>query len=345
MSKLNDFKPNDSSPLVVAYGGGVDSTSMLVLLVEQGIKPDLILFADTGGEKPETLEYIPVMNAYLAKHDFPQIEVVKKLTLDSTSYNDLTGNCLDNETLPSLAFGMKSCSIKWKHQPQDKYLMGAKRGPMKGDAHPVWIDAQERGVKPIKLIGYDASPADIRRAKNAPVETEDFLYWYPLIDLDIKRPQCIEIIIRAGLPVPIKSACFFCPASKKWELYWLAGTSPHLFEKALEMEVTAMTGHHTRFDEIEMGAGFMELIGSGDRWPSTKTTVGLGRTFAWNHWARMNGVCDSDGKVIMDPVKCLELSDELKAETGGGNAADRRDSGKVIKVVQIEPPEQQLQLF
>ena len=36
-------------PLVVSYGLGVDSTAMLIHLQQQGIRPDLILFADTGG--------------------------------------------------------------------------------------------------------------------------------------------------------------------------------------------------------------------------------------------------------------------------------------------------------
>lgn len=32
---------------MVAYGLGVDSTAVLVLLQQQGIRPDAILFADT----------------------------------------------------------------------------------------------------------------------------------------------------------------------------------------------------------------------------------------------------------------------------------------------------------
>ncbi len=117
-------------------------------------------------------------------------------------------------------------------------------------------------------------------------------------------------------------ACFFCPASQKWELWWLAGAHPELFEKALEIEIVAMTGHHTRFDSIEMGAGFMELIGSGKRWPSAKTTVGLGRSFAWNHWARMNQVVNADGKVIAGREWCLAKANKLRND--GGNAMDLR---------------------
>lgn len=46
--------PDPNSPIIVSYGGGTNSTAMLIAMVLKGIKPDLILFADTGGsyQKP-----------------------------------------------------------------------------------------------------------------------------------------------------------------------------------------------------------------------------------------------------------------------------------------------------
>jgi hypothetical protein len=312
----------EGSPIVVCYGAGVDSTAMLIELHKAGLRPDAITFADVGSEKPETYAMVDTMNEWCRSVGFPQIVTCTKQTLPTTGYSTLTGNCLDNETLPSLAFGMKSCSIKWKQGPQDQYIMGCKSGPNQCAPHPLWTDCQQRGIKPVKLIGYDAGPADLRRSKRLKDHDDHFEYRYPLQQLGMAREDCIATIIEAGLPVPIKSACWFCPASQKWELWWLAGSHPELFEKALELELKAMTGRHTRFDEIEMGAGFMELIGSGNRWPSTKTTVGLGRSFAWNHWARMNKVCNEHGRVIADPEWCLAQANKLKLN--GGNASDLR---------------------
>lgn len=313
------------SPVIVANGLGVDSTAMLVAMRRQGIRPDLITFADTGGEKPETYAHLDVMNDWCRSVGFPETTVVRKLTKDSTPYNDLEGNCLSNETLPGIAFHMKSCSIKWKGTPQDQFVTGVTKGPNKRDPHPVWIEAQRRGVKPVKLIGYDSGPADLRRSKKAITENDKFYFRYPLQDLGWARKDCIKAIIEEGLPVPVKSACWFCPVSQKWELWWLAGAHPELFERALKLEYNAMTGHHTRFDEIEMGGSFEDLIGSGDRWPSTKTTVGLGMKFAWGHWARMNKIVDGNGKVIADPDHCLSMA-TLEQESGG-NAMDQRTCG------------------
>jgi len=42
---------------VVSFGGGTNSTAMLVGMWERGERPDAILFADTGGEKPHTYQH------------------------------------------------------------------------------------------------------------------------------------------------------------------------------------------------------------------------------------------------------------------------------------------------
>ena len=324
-----------NSGVVVCYGAGVDSTAMLLAMHDQGIKPDLISFADTGAEKPETYDQVDKMNTWLASKGWPLVTVCKKLTLETTPYNDLGGNCSHNETLPSLAFGMKSCSIKWKQGPQDAILKGVTRGPNKRDPHPLWLKAKDSGVKLVKLIGYDSSPADIRRSKKVKTEDADFLYSYPLQDLGWTREDCIKRILEEGMEVPIKSACFFCPASQKWELFWLAGKHPDLFMKALEIEHRAMIGKHSRWgeDDCEYDEAWEELINEpADRWPQTGITVGLGRSFAWNHWAREQGIIDrASGEFVHNSERYLQEAEALKA--GGGNAADNRTCG----AVEVEP--------
>jgi len=309
-------------PIYVCYGGGVDSTAMLCALKHAGIVPDLITMANTGGEKPETYQYVRYFSAVIKVWGFPEVSWCKKIPTDRVPYTTLEGNCTDNETLPSLAFGMKSCSIKWKQVPQDYFVKGCLSGPNKCDPHPTWVRAQALGVKPIKLIGYDAGKADIRRSKRLKSDDPWFRYEYPLQILGWEREQCMEAIAAEGLPVPIKSACFYCPASKKWELWWLAGTHPHLLERSLEMEYKALTGHHSRFDEIEFGDSWWNLVQGATSFPSSNTTVGLGRSMSWNQWAFTNGLVDKNRKFIGDRAECLRMSDELRGK--GGNAADQR---------------------
>src|SRR5262249_931243 len=47
------------------------------------------------------------------------------------------------------------------------------------------------------------------------------------------------VIAAAGLPVPMKSSCFFRPASKKHEIVWLKQHHPELLERALAVERNA----------------------------------------------------------------------------------------------------------
>lgn len=335
--------------VALCFGAGVDSTGMIVALHAAGIRPDIITFADTGGEKKKSLEHITRMNKVLASWGWPLIDVCRKQTLASTGYSDLYGNCMANETLPSLAFGMKSCSIKWKQGPQDQFIKGAKRGPNACAPHPIWTEYQDTGVRICKLIGYDCSKADIRRSKNLPAADADFDYAYPLQVIGWARQDCVNAITQylgADL-VPIKSACFFCPASKAWELFWLAANDPDQMDAALLMERRALTGRHSRFDEVEFGASWDELVRTADRFPSTATSVGLGRSFAWNQWARVNGVVDADFKTLRtaDAKERFATMAELLRCQGEDNALDARNAGagagKVIPIRQVE----QLQLF
>jgi hypothetical protein len=203
-------------PLVIAYGLGVDSTAALIGLEERGIRPDLILFADTGNEKQETYDYLPVIQGWLAGVGFPPVGVVRKVVKDFKHwppYHSLGENCLTNGTLPSLAFGFKSCSLKWKVFPQDKFCNSWRPA----------TDCWAAGGKVRKVIGYDAGPKDRKRYAQAEgVEDPKYDYWYPLIDWGWDRDRCKREIAEAGLPVPPKSACYFCPSTQPEELHEMA---------------------------------------------------------------------------------------------------------------------------
>jgi len=207
-----DTYTHRTDPLVVSYGAGVDSTAMVVEFVRRGIRPDYILFADTGGEKPETLAFLSLMEAYLAAAGFPPITTVRYVPRDFKDwppYHTLEENCLTNATLPSLAFGFRSCSQKWKIVPQRRYLQ--KQAAVQ--AH--W----RRGGRVIQCIGFDAGPPDLRRFAHRGRTTDRFYhYWYPLIEWGWDRARCIDEIANAGMPVPPKSSCFFCPAMKPAEI-------------------------------------------------------------------------------------------------------------------------------
>jgi 3'-phosphoadenosine 5'-phosphosulfate sulfotransferase (PAPS reductase)/FAD synthetase len=138
-------RPWPDSPLVVAYGLGVDSTAMLIEFARLGLRPDLILFADTGGEKPETYAYLRVIRPFLARVGFPDVVVVRYQP-KRAAYHTLEEQCLHTGTLPSLAYGGKSCSLKYKRRPQDKYILG----------HYPPDELLRCGQRVVRAIGFEA---------------------------------------------------------------------------------------------------------------------------------------------------------------------------------------------
>ena len=67
---------------MVSYGGGANSTALLIGLHQHRIPVDLILFADTGAEHPHTYAYLDVMDRWLKDHGMPPITRVYKTTRD-----------------------------------------------------------------------------------------------------------------------------------------------------------------------------------------------------------------------------------------------------------------------
>lgn len=213
-------------PVVVAYGMGTNSTAMLIECVNQGIKIDLILSADTGAEKPYTYDYRDMMSCWLKSHGYPEITVVKKVDKDGNIMT-LIDNCIDNNMLPALAYGYKKCSLKFKIEPQNKFVNN-------------WPSAKEcwkSSNKVVKMIGYHW---DEWERADGHEEDEKYIYRYPLIEQGYGQSDCIEIIKSSGLPLPGKSSCYCCPAMKKKEIIDLKINYPELLEKALFIERNAI---------------------------------------------------------------------------------------------------------
>lgn len=206
---------------VVSYGAGTNSTAMLVGLHEHNERPDAILFADTGAERPETYQLRDVVSDWCESIGFPQIVTVAEI-------ESLEDNCLRRAALPAIAYGFRSCSEHYKIRPQKR-----------------WLKTQDI-TEPWFWIGIDAGETHRARHKESR---------YPLIEWDWGREECIAAIARAGLPQPGKSACFFCPSTKRTEILELKRTHPDLFARAVAMEANAAL--------------------------TLRRLQGLGRSFAW----------------------------------------------------------------
>lgn len=230
------------APVVVSYGGGTNSTALLILMKRCGQVPALILFADTGDEKPHTYDHLTRMQDWCRDNGFPPITVVRNELPAAIKDKTLYGECLRKGTLPSKVFGYSSCSVKWKVEPQYRYL---KR----------WM--AENGVPFVEhYVGFDADE-EHRANKAVPVRGFETAR-YPLIEADWGRDECVEAIDSEGLPRPGKSACFMCPSSRKPEVIWLKQHHPDLYARAIALESRAING--------EGQAPAARVDGLGRRW-------------------------------------------------------------------------------
>lgn len=216
-------------PLIVAHGVGRDSTALIIELHKRGIRPDAILFANVGSEKRGTYEFVPIFNEWLRSVGFPTITVVRYQPV-SAPYRSLEGNMILNATLPGATFNRGSCTMKFKVEPQNRWT--AAWGPAKR--------AWAAGRRVVKMIGFESGEeyrltrADCKA--HAAKDDDRYEYRYPLIDWGMSLEDCIETIKEAGLPVPPKSACYFCPNQQTEEVHDLSDEDR---ARIMLMELTA----------------------------------------------------------------------------------------------------------
>lgn len=225
--------------MVLSFGGGVDSTGLLVNLARLKEPPDLIIFADTGAEKASTMAYLEVIREWLAEIGFPPLTIVRREGCQGKHgyYETLEQECFTKAMFPSLAYHRNhSCATKWKVEPTERFIKSWE------PARLAWM----YGMPVIQMIGFESEKHEIARCNRLP-ENDRYQYRMPLIEWGWTRARCIEeiernhllgdIAARHGVPaVPPKSACYFCPASKPEELVQLRRSEPELLLKALELE-------------------------------------------------------------------------------------------------------------
>ena len=189
---------------ILSLGAGVNSTALLVLKSQGKVDFECAVFADTGGEHPETYQYLEqIIKPFCSFHKIP-LAIVKRGGLE-----DLYEYSLKRKIIPTRMF--RSCTDNFKIRVLKKYVF--KNYPKEIIDWVIGISAEEK-----------------KRAKSGCGNC------YPLLDLGIDREGCKKIIQDAGLPLPIKSGCYFCPFTPKKGWRNLLKNHPDLYLKAESLE-------------------------------------------------------------------------------------------------------------
>jgi len=200
----------------ISYGAGVNSTALMIAAINStiDIKPFRVVFCDTQDEKDETYEYLYRHAMPYARTRGVTIEVCRGVegVLETWERLSVTGSRI-----------IRSCTTKAKIVPFRKHVT----------AHT------PEGFEPINTIGIHAD--EEHRAKEA--RDGELKRRFPLIELDWGHDECVAAIVRAGLPVPVKSGCWHCPFMRKSEIIQLAVTAPCKFERIIKLEDAANEKH------------------------------------------------------------------------------------------------------
>lgn len=214
---------------VISYGGGIQSTALLVLAAQGHIDFDTFLFANVGedSEHPATLRYVHSVAAHYAHSHGIKLHVLNRRRRNGST-ETLWEQLMRPESrsipipvrMSNGAPGTRSCTADFKIRVIQRWL-------------------RENGATHTQpaTIGIGISLDEIHRASNrrhSPYERVT----YPLLDLRLRRSDCTRIISGAGLPVPPKSACFFCPMKNLDAWQRLRHEDPELFDTSCRLEST-----------------------------------------------------------------------------------------------------------
>lgn len=235
-------------------------------------KLDAVVFADTGGELPETYAYLDeVLAPELARAEIP-LQIVTAGSLEAalrstepTSSNPTPPAHVLNADGTKGRIGGYRCSYDYKRRLIDravKALCGG-RGAWKRSTVEQWIGFSMDELGRMKhantcrcghnltTLGRSLSRQNVTRIHTeadgcSRCSCERFDPWqvnrWPLVELRMKRLDTIRWFPQHGYPDPPRSACYFCPNSSNERWQYLRDAHPDLFERACTLDETIRDG-------------------------------------------------------------------------------------------------------
>lgn len=215
----------------LSLGAGVQSSTLALMAAhgEIGPMPDAAIFADTQAEPKSVYDWLDWLEKQLP---FPVYRVTKgsleKRVLDMRVTKD--GRIFAKTDIPFFTLSEKgkpgmipnrACTLDFKINPirkKIKELAGIKRGQTEATV--------------TQWIGISSDEA--HRMK--PSRDKWSVHRWPLVELEMKRHQCLAWMLKNGYPQPPRSSCVFCPYHSNREWRRLKMEEPEEFTKAVEFE-------------------------------------------------------------------------------------------------------------
>lgn len=214
---------------VFCYGGGWQSTAALVLAARGEIPFRTFLFANVGNdsERLATIEYVHRYAVPFAEDNGIDLHELYRARRDGTIetlYQRLTRDGGKSLPIPMRMSGghpaSRSCTADFKVR-----VVGS------------WLKEHGANQRSRAIVGMGISLDEMHRANEKKAQPYEELV-YPLLahEPKIRRADCPGIITSAGLPVPPKSACWFCPLHRIRAWAEMRRDDPQQFGAACDLE-------------------------------------------------------------------------------------------------------------
>lgn len=218
-----------SEPIhILSLGAGVQSSTLALMAAkgEVGPMPVAAVFADTGSEPANVYLWMEWLKSMLP---FPVITVqkgdLKTVALTIRQRKDGTGQWAKT-VIPTFILnkdgsgGMvqRQCTYDFKVLP----LIRKTKELIK----------LHKATNAIQWIGISLD--EVRRMKES--RDKKIAHRWPLVDLGMKRHDCLRWMEANGYPKPPRSACTFCPYHSDAEWGRMKRESPAEFMQAVQFE-------------------------------------------------------------------------------------------------------------
>jgi len=188
----------------ISFGAGVNSTAMTIMLVNKGWRGPIV-FSDTGTEWPDTYCFMDMFEKdWLRPRGLEIVRLGGEWRSPSKAMS-LLEHCEQYGVTPRAY--PRWCTAGYKVLPLNRWCKEHGIG-QEGVLLGIAVDERHR------------MPDRIR----------------PLVDHEITRAGCVDIIVAEGLSVPRKSGCYICPFQRdqQWRDLW--ERYPELYARAEMLE-------------------------------------------------------------------------------------------------------------
>ena len=279
---------------VVMCGMGDDTAMLIAELYDRGLEPDELVFCDTGSEFPHTYRFIEYLQRWVNAKKWSKLVILKKVDkLDQPL--SVISLCQSQKTLPAVAFGSKSCSMRFKTETADKYFNNHKGCWNAWGVEKKGASNKTHTGKILRMVGINRDePNRVKSWSNQTKWTQIF----PLFDWGIGDFES-KAVEKVGLYYPRKSSCTICPNMTHSEINMLRVDYPEIYQQSLKIERDYQDNGLTKSSQSDLFGGE-----SFDN-----TTLGLGGLNG-KTWGQMMREYDAN------PKRFKRMTDNKPCECG-----------------------------